>query len=243
VLVVTSVLVSLTIALAGVPPAEPAASEPAIEARDATATTAYADAQHLVEQRRYDEAIVKLDLASDLEPTWAEPVKLRADVFAKLAEKHHPNAAFTSARAIELQRLVELEPGVDVDRRKNEIAALQQQSQKAAEIERRHRKLAVPAILVILSSASLIAAGAMLYGMTTREALEPTAWRQERRDKAGIALMAMGGILLPPAIVLGVLAGKQARRDTAVRDFNVETDRRPRRPNVAVAPTGVVLRF
>jgi hypothetical protein len=235
VLVVTSVLVSLTVALAGVPSSD---------VRDATATSAYADAQHLVEQRRYDEAIVKLDLASDLEPTWPEPVKLRADVFAKLAEKHRPNAAFTSARAIELQRLVELEPGVDVERRKNEIAGLQQQSQNAAEIERRHRKLAVPAIIVILSSASLIAAGAMLYGMTTtREALKATAWRQERRDKAGIALMAMGGILLPPAIVLGVLAGKQARRDSTVRDFNVETDRRPRRPNVAVAPTGLVVRF
>jgi hypothetical protein len=55
--------------------------------------------------------------------------------------------------------------------------------------------------------------------------------------------MAMGAILVPPAIVLGVLAARQSRRDAAVRDFRVETDRSPRRTKVALAPAGVVLHF
>ena len=244
-LVLKSVLLSSAIAMASVPTATPDESgTPAeVEPRDATATSAYADAQQLVEQKRYDEAIVKLDIASKLEPTWADPVKLRAKVFAALAEKHRPNSAFTSAQALELQRLLELEPGVDTERRKNEIAALQLQSQRAAEIEQRRRKLAVPAIIVAMSSIGLFAAGAMLYGMKPREAILAGTYRQERRDKAGIALMSMGAIVAPAAIVLAVLAGKQSRRDAAVRDFRVETDRGPGRPNVALAPTGLVLHF
>jgi hypothetical protein len=92
----------------------------------------------------------------------------------------------------------------------------------------------------------------MLYGIKPRPFLEPTAYRQERRDKAGIAMMAMGGLLAPPAIVLGVLALRQSRRDSATRDFNVETSRpRQRRVAVAVAPTylprgggmGMAMRF
>jgi hypothetical protein len=49
--------------------------------------------------------------------------------------------------------------------------------------------------------------------------------------------MSIGAILAPPAIALAVLAGRQAKRDSATRDFEIEAGRpRPRR-TIAVAPT------
>jgi hypothetical protein len=250
----TCISLSLTVALTGMPvagaPHTPAPTTTA-GSRNATAIAAYAEAQELVRQRHYDQAIAQLDLASELEPRWSAPVQLRAEVFAKLAARHHPSKQFTAAQAAELQRLLELEPGVDTGQRKHEIAALQQRSKEAGEIEHRRRKLTVPAILVILSSASLLAGGAMLYSMKPREFLVPAAYREYRRDRAGIAMMATGGLLAPAAIVLGVLAFRQARRDSATRDFNVEADRPRPRPSLAVAPTfmrggggmGLAIRF
>lgn len=245
---------SLTVALAGTPVADAPGTNTtptAGESHDPSATAAYAEAQQLIGKGRYDEAVSKLDYASEVEPKWSAPVVLRAEVFAKLAELHRPSQQFTAAQADDLQLLLQLQPGVDTEQRKHDIAALRQRSKANGEIEHRRRKLVVPAMLTIISSASLLAGGAMLYAMKPREFLEATAYRQERRDKAGIALMAMGGILVTPAIVLGVLAFRQSRHDSSARDFNVETDRpRPRR-SLAVAPTfmrrgagmGVAMRF
>ncbi|MFY0539146.1 hypothetical protein [Nannocystis pusilla] len=202
--------------------------------RDPTATTALADAKQFIAEGRFDEAVERLDLASELDPAWAEPVRLRAEVFATLADKYQPSEAFTASRAADLQRLLVLEPGVDTQARQQEIAALQQRSQDASRLEARRRKLLTPAFLVICASAGLLIAGGFLYGMKPNEFLQATAWRYEHRDDAGLGMLIAGGILLPPAIVLGVLAARQSRRDSAVRDFNVTTHR-PRN-NLNVGP-------
>ena len=94
-----------------------------------------------------------------------------------------------------------------------------------------------------------IAATAMLYGMKPRELLAVNAYRQERRDRAGIVLMVAGGVLIPPAIVLGVLSARQTRRDAAVRDLEIETGRP--RARLGIGPqfvrsgggAGLTLRF
>lgn len=236
-----SVVVALSLALADPPAVAAGSSSPSaaerttpMTARDPAATAAYDAAVDLARRGKPEAAIAKLDLAIELEPAWSEPVRLRADLFGRLAERDRPSKAFDIARASDLQRLVALEPGVDSERRQRDIAALQQRSQKDAEIERKRRRLMVPAIFVIMSSAGLLSAGALLLGQKPREFLEPTAFRQHRRDQAGIALLVMGGLLAPPAIVLGVLAGRQARRDAKRRDFEIETQRP--RPQLGVSP-------
>ena len=79
------------------------------------------------------------------------------------------------------------------------------------------RDLAPAAIIVGTIAGGTLLAGVLLYSMTPRPFLEPTAYRQHRRDNAGIALMAIGGALVIPAITLGVLAHRQARAERADR--------------------------
>lgn len=241
------IALSLSLALVGMPAA---AAPPASSARNPAAITAYEEATRLVEAREYDEAVAKLDYASELEPSWVAPVRLRAEVFATLADRYKPSAVFTAARAADLQRLVVLEPGVDTAARKHEIAVLQQRTRKAETAEQRRRKLMAPAAVLITLSTGLLIAGVFLHSMKpTREALQPGAYRQERRDRAGIAMMVAGGALAPAAIAVGVLAFRQSKRDSVVRDFNVSTGRA--RPSLAVAPTllrrggglGLAMRF
>jgi hypothetical protein len=145
--------------------------------------------------------------------------------------------------------LLVLEPGVDTAVRQAQIAALVQRAVEAEEVEAHRRKLVTPALFVIMTAAGLFTAGALLYGMKPREILQPTAYRQERRDRAGIVLMVAGAAVMPAAITLGVLAGRQARRDEAVRDLEVQTGRV--RASLGVSPQlvrgggglGLTLRF
>jgi hypothetical protein len=152
-------------------------------------------------------------------------VQLRAEAFAALAERYEPSAAFTSAHAAEIERLLALEPGVDVEARQAQVAALRQQALEAHEIEERRRRLNVPAFMLAIAATGLFVSGAMLYGMKPREFLQPMAPYQERRDRAGIVLMTAGGVLLPSAIALVVLSARQKQRDAAVRDLEIETGR------------------
>jgi hypothetical protein len=205
--------------------AEPSAAAPEPATRNPSAQAAHAEAALLMKQGKHSEAIGKADLAVELEPTWSEPVQLRAEAFAALAEQYEPSAAFTSAHAAEIERLLALEPGIDVEARQRQVAALRQQALEAHELEERRRRLNVPAFMLAIAATGLFVSGAMLYGMKPREFLQPTAPYQERRDRAGIVLMAAGGVLIPPAIVLGVLSARQKQRDAAVRDLEIETGR------------------
>jgi hypothetical protein len=227
--------------------AEPLAASP--QRRAPAALEAYAQAQKLVKDGELAVAVDQLDLATELEPEWAEPVRLRAEIFGTLADRHHPSEIFTSARAADLQRLLVLEPGVDTAARQHELASLRKQTEHAHKVEARRRKLMTPALIGMTASVALVISGAMLYSMKPNDFLKPSAYRYENRDAAGLGMLIAGAIVLPPAIVLCVLAGKQARRDSAARDFNVET-RRPR-ATVGLTPQyvhsgggmGVKLRF
>jgi uncharacterized membrane protein YidH (DUF202 family) len=143
---------------------------------------------------------------------------------------------FTDARADELERLVVLEPGVDTAARQHEIAELRRRADSAADKEAKRRKLMAPAAVTITLSAGFLVAGVLLYSMKpTRDALQPGAYRQERRDRAGITLMAIGGALAPAAIALGILAFRQSKHDSRRRDYEATTGRG--RPSFAIAPT------
>jgi hypothetical protein len=229
--------------------AGPSSTAPEPAARNPSAEAAYAEAVELMKQGKLPQAIGKADLAAELEPTWSEPVRLRAEAFAALTERYEPSAAFTSAHAAELERLLVLEPGIDVEARQRQVSALRQQGLEAHEIEQRRRRLNVPAFMVIIAATGLFVSGAMLYSMKPRETLVSTAYREERRDRAGIVLMTAGGVLIPPAIVLGVLSARQTRRDAAVRDLEIETGRA--RARLRIGPqfvrggggAGLTLRF
>lgn len=83
------------------------------------------------------------------------------------------------------------------------------------------RNLTPAAIIVGTVAGCTFLGGILLYSMTPRPFLQPTAYRQYRRDQAGIALMAIGGALVIPAIVLGVLAHRQEREERAARNAAV----------------------
>jgi hypothetical protein len=104
----------------------------------------------------------------------------------------------------------------------------------AAHKEARRRKLTGPAAVTITLSAGLLLAGALLFAIKPREALASSTYRQERRDRAAIGLLAAGGVLAPAAITLGVLGFGQARRDAERRDHELETS--GSRVEVSVAP-------
>jgi hypothetical protein len=104
----------------------------------------------------------------------------------------------------------------------------------AAQKEARRRKLTGPAAVTITLSAGLLLAGSLLFAIKPREALASSTYRQERRDRAAIGLLAAGGLLAPAAITLGVLGFGQARRDAAKRDHEIETSRS--RVEVSLSP-------
>jgi len=219
-------VLSLTMTLAGARPA--AAAEATVEATaapDPAAAAAYAEALVLVERHEYREAIAKLDLATEIEPTWSDPVRLRAEAFGVLADRYHPSAAFMSARMADLQRLLALEPGVDTEARQQEIAALGRQSTKARKIEQSRRDLAPITLFLITISGALVVSGALLYAVKPTEFLKPTAYRYERINAAGLSMLTAGVVILPHAIILGVITGRQARRDSALRNLEVQTGR------------------
>ncbi len=201
---------------------------------DPAAQTAYAEAVRAVNRGELDEAVARLDRATEIAPTWVPPVRLRAEVFARLIERH-PTDAFMAARAADLQRLLALEPGVDAAARAAEVTALQRRAHATEPKAQRRRKMSTPTLIVIVSSASLLIAGAMFIGMRPDEFWRPTAYRQERRDIAGNVMMIAGAALVPPGVVLGVLAAKQARHDSAVRRFEIDAGRPPR-ATVRLAP-------
>lgn len=243
-------VLAVVLALAWAPMAVAAPSGATAPARNPTAVEAYEEGLRLVAKHEYDEAISKLDFAAELEPHWSAPVQAKVELFAKLAKKYKPSSTFTAAQADELERLVVIEPGVDTARRKHEIAELRRRSEDAKEKEARRRKLVAPAAVFITLSVGFLVGGAMLLGMKpTRGPLIAAAYRQERRDDAAIAMLAIGGILAPPAIALGVLGFSQSKRDGVVRDYEAVTGRG--RVQIAVTPQwirggggmGMVMRF
>ncbi|HEY0135340.1 MAG TPA: hypothetical protein VGB85_14750 [Nannocystis sp.] len=229
-----AVLVSVAIVA---PPASALAQTPAIRpapagAYDPSATAAYTEAQGLVRGRDYSEAVARLDLAIDLEPSWPAPVELRAEAFGALAERYAPSEAYLSAQASDLERLVALEPGPEAAGRQQQAAVLRRQAKEAREVEQKRRKLVKPAMLVITASGALIASGAFMLGFIP--ATSSDAYGQRRYITAGATMLALGVALAVPAITLGVLAGRQGKRDSALSDFNVRTDRP--QADLAVAP-------
>lgn len=194
--------------------------------RNATAVAAVARAHELRAEGDLAEAVAQLDVASRLEPSWAEPARMRAEIFATLAERHHPSEAFNTARANELEQLSKMEPGAETDALRQEVARLRSDAKAAQTIEQRRRKLVTPAIILGSIALATLIGGILLRSMKPRPFLEPTAYRQYRRDRASLALLSMGGLLVIPSVVIGVLAGRQARNDRVTLAFEAETGRR-----------------
>ena len=199
---------------------------------DPSAQAAYTDAQGLLRGGDASEAVARLDLAIELEPNWPAPLRLRAQAFGELARRYHPGAAFLSAQAADLERLLVLEPGIEAAARRQQIAALHQQSRQARDVEQRRRNLTRPAILVITASAAMMVSGGLMLGFIPSTSLD--AYAQRRYVYTGATMLAVGVALAVPAITLGVLAGRQGKRDSALADFNVRTD--SRHAHVGVAP-------
>ena len=190
---------------------------------DPSAEAAYRAALELIRQGESSEAVERLDLAIELEPHWAAPVRLRAEAFGKLADRYRPSEAFLAAQAADLERLLTLEPGIESAARQQQIATLSLQSREAREAEQKRRDLAKPALIVITLSAVTVISGALMLSFYPSTPIEE--YGQKRYVYTGAAMLAVGAALAVPAITLGVLAGRQAKRDSAVRDFNVRTAR------------------
>lgn len=199
---------------------------------DPSAAAAYTEAQGLIRSRDFSEAVARLDLAIELEPSWAAPVKLRAEAFGALAERYEPSEAFLSAQAKDLGRLLVIEPGVETAARQQQVAVLRVQARDAREREQKRRKLTRPSILVITASAAMIASGGFMLGFIPATSID--ALSQRRYVYSGAAMLGLGVALAVPAITLGVLAGRQGKRDSALAEFNVRTDRP--QADIALAP-------
>jgi len=200
--------------------------------RDPSAAAAHADALTLLRQGDPASAVARLDLAIELEPNWTAPLQLRAEAFAALAHRYRPSEAFLAAQAADLERLVQLEPGVDRAARQQQVAALRLQSREARVLEQRRRDLTRPAIFMITASAVTVVSGGLLLGFIP--ATTSDAYAQRRFVAAGASMLAVGVALAVPAITLGVLAGRQGKRDSALAEFSARTDRP--RADLAVAP-------
>lgn len=225
-----------------------AADEQALAQRKhARAEQAYQSALALLKAGKYEQAVEQLDIAVELDPAWSAPLKLRADTFGELARRYRPSETFLSSQAADLQRLVALEPNVDVAARQQQLAELRRQSGEARQVEARRRNMTKPALILGTTSAALIVGGVLLacfYPSTDIDAVG-----QRRYVYGGVAMAMVGVALAPPAIALGVLAGRQNRRDHLTREFNAYTGRE--QPTFSVAPRyypgggglGVQLRF
>lgn len=229
-----AVLVSVVLAVAPLSAAAtPAAATTAAVARiDPSAQAAYNDGQSLLRGGDASEAVARFDLAIALEPNWAAPLRLRAEAFGALARRYHPSATFLAAQAADLERLLVLEPGVETAAREQQIAALHRQSRAARDTEQRRRNLAKPAMLVITASVALMVSGGLMLGFIPSTTSD--AYAQRRYVYSGATMLAVGVALAAPAITLGVLAGRQGKRDSALADFNVRTD--SRHAHLGVAP-------
>jgi hypothetical protein len=201
--------------------------------RHQRAEQAFQEAKALLGRGKQLEAIEQLDLAIELDPTWSPPVKLRADMFGELARRHRPSEAFLSAQAADVQRLLTLEPNVEVVARSQQLVALRAGSQDAQRKEARRRKMTKPALIVGSFSAALIIGGVFL-STGTYPSTDIDALGQRSYVYGGIAMAMVGVALAPAAISLGVLAGKQNRRDHAARELNAYTGRP--QPTLALTP-------
>lgn len=219
-------------ALAAAPISGPAQETTATGRIDPSAQAAYSEAQGLLQSGDASEAVARLDLAIEMEPNWAAPVRLRAQAFGELAERYRPSSTFLLARSADLERLLVLEPGVETAARRHEIAALLVQAREAREVEQRRRNLTKPAILVITASAALTVSGALMLSFYPSTKID--ALNQRRYVYTGATMLALGVALAVPAITLGVLAGRQGKRDSALAEFNARTDRP--QADIALAP-------
>lgn len=197
------------------------------------AEQAYHAAERLLAAGKQAQAVEQLDMATELDPSWSAPVKLRADTFAALAQRHEPSRVFLAAQAADVQRLLTLEPNVEVVQRSQLLVSLRGRSQEAERKEARRRKMVKPALIVGSLSLALIVGGAFLAA-GIYPSTEPDAFRQRSLVVGGIVMTAVGVATAPAAISLGVLAGKQARRDQAAREFSAYTGRP--QPTLAVSP-------
>jgi hypothetical protein len=201
--------------------------------RHQRAEQAYQSAQALLARGKHNEAIEQLDMATELDPSWSAPVLLRAETFGALALRYEPSQTFLSAQAADLQRLLALEPNVEVAARSQQLVALRARSQDAQRKEERRRRMVKPALIVGSFSVLLIVGGALLassfYPSTDIDAIG-----QRRYVYGGIAMAAVGVAMAPAAITLGVLAGRQNRRDHAARELSAYTGRP--QPTLGLSP-------
>lgn len=200
---------------------------------DPTAETAYREGQSLMQQGKFTDAVIKFDDAIRSEPNWAAPVKLRADAFGALAERYAPSEAFLVAQAEDLERLTQLEPGVDAAARLQKLLELRRAAADAKKKESRRRKLGKPAVIYIALNISMLISGALMTSFLPSTA-SIDSFRAKRYVYTGAVMLGIGGAMIPGSIALGVLAGRQSKRDSAVADFYVESGRT--RPVVRLAP-------
>jgi hypothetical protein len=226
------VVVAAGIVTTPIPALAQAAASAPVTRFDPSAEAAYTAALELMRQGEHSEAIERLDLAIELEPRWAAPVRVRAEAFGKLADRYRPSEMFLAAQATDIERLLVLEPGVDTAARQQQVASLRVASSEARTIEQKRRNLARPAMILVTLSAVTVISGALLVSFIPSTTMD--AYRQHPYVYSGAAMMAVGAALAVPAITLAVMAGRQGRRDSKVAEFNVRTDRP--HTNLALAP-------
>lgn len=201
--------------------------------RHQRAEQAYQEALRKVAEGELNEAIEQLDMATELDPKWSAPVALRAETFGTLATRHAPSEAFLSAQAADLQRLLALEPNVEVAQRSQKLIELRGRSQEAQRQEARRRKMVKPALIVGTFSVALIVGGVFLAaGVYPSTGIDE--FRQRSMVYGGIVMTAVGVATAPVSISLGVLAGRQAKRDQVVREMNAYTGRP--QPTLGMSP-------
>jgi hypothetical protein len=187
--------------------------------RHQRAEQAYHAAQQLLAEGQPDRAIAQLDMATDLDPGWSAPVALRATTFGALALRYEPSEMLLSAQAADLQRLLALEPNVEVVQRSQQLIALrkrsevaQQQGGAAAQDGQAgaDRRVAEPGVD---HRRDVPRRGGLSVDGARRAA-------PAQHGVRGVSMLSVGVAMAPAAISLGVLAGKQARRDQATRELN-----------------------
>jgi hypothetical protein len=120
-----------------------------------------------------------------------------------------------------------------VAQRSQQLIALRADSQEAQRKEARRRKMVKPALLVGSLGVALIIGGAFLAA-GVYPSTDIDGFRQRSMVYGGLAMTAVGVAVAPVAISLGVLAGKQARRDQATRELNAYTGRP--QPTLGLSP-------